>query len=243
MPARRPIASLLALVAVAGLIPPGTRGVDAPRVDQRYAIDATLDVAAGRLDAVVDVTLTNRSATALDAVDLSLIPRGLGYVADEGPVTVDGAAADATWTTSINLRVPLPELEPRATATIRIPFTLEVGRSPDAFTARTSRENGVLSFGQWFPIVSTEHEIYGLGDPQISFTADSIRLVLETTTALPRDAVACPGLLEAPDGSGTHWVCASSDVRDFSFVVNPRFRLAEREVAGIAVRVYTETVD
>ena len=79
---------------------------------------------------------------------------------------------DAEWTTGINLRVALPDLEPDRTARVRIPFTLEVGRSPDAFTARTSAENGVLSFGQWFPIVSTEHDVYGLGDPQISFTAD-----------------------------------------------------------------------
>jgi len=243
MPARRLIGSLLVLVAVAGLNPPGAWGVDVPRVDQRYEINASLDVAAGRLHAVVDLTLTNRSATAIDAIDLSLIPRGLGYVADEGPVTVDGAATDATWTTSINLRVPLPELEPRTTATIRIPFTLEVGRSPDAFTARTSRENGVISFGQWFPVVSTEHDIYGLGDPQISFTADSIRLELETTTALPSDAVACPGLLDSPEASGTRWVCESSDVRDFSFVVNPRFRLTERDVDGIGLSVYTETGD
>ena len=61
--------------------------------------------------------------------------------------------------------------------------------------ARTSAENGVLSFGQWFPIVSTEHEVYGIGDPQISYTAESVRLELTTTTALPRDAVACPGLV------------------------------------------------
>jgi len=242
MPARRLLASLLVLVAVASVDPRGARAADAPHVDQRYAISATLDVAAGHLEAIVELTLTNRSATALETIDLSLVPRGLGYVSDEGPVTVDGEEVSATWTTSINLRVPLAELEPRATATIRLPFTLDVGRSPDAFTARTSRENGVLSFGQWFPVVSTEHDIYGLGDPQISFTADSIRLELETTTALPRDAVACPGLLEAPNGSGTRWVCDASDVRDFSFVVNPRFRLAERDAAGIAVRVYTETV-
>jgi hypothetical protein len=119
---------------------------------------------------------------------------------------------------------------------------LEVGLSPDAFTARLSRANGVISFGQWFPIVSIEHEVYGLGDPQISFTADAIRLDLETTTELGRDAVACPGLVSAPDSTGTTWTCESTDVRDFSFVVNPRFRLTERSVDGIQLRVYTETV-
>ena len=84
-----------------------------------------------------------------------------------------------------------------------------IARSPDAFGARTSAENGVLSFGQWFPIVSTEHEVYGIGDPQISYTAESVRFELTTTTALPRDAVACPGLVEAPEVSGTAWTCES----------------------------------
>ena len=138
--------------------------------------------------------------------------------------------------------MPLPDLEPGRTARLRIPFTLEVGRSPDAFTARTSAENGVLSFGQWFPIVSTEHDVYGLGDPQVSFTADVIRLELTTTSALGRNAVACPGLREAPGASGTAWTCESTDVRDFSFVVNPRFRLTERTVGDTDLRVYTETV-
>ena len=242
MPARRLLAFCLAVLMAVSLVPARARAAEAPHVDQRYAISATLDVAAGRLEAVAELELTNRSAAALDAVDLSLVPRGLGYVVEEGPVTVDDVEVDATWTTSINLRVPLPALEPRETATIRIPFTLAVGRSPDAFTARTSRDNGVVSFGQWFPIVSTEHDIYGLGDPQISFTADVISLDLTTTTSLPRTAVACPGLVEAPEASGTRWICESTDVRDFSFVVNPRFSLTERNVGGIALRVYTETV-
>ena len=100
----------------------------------------------------------------------------------------------------------------------------------------------MLSFGQWFPIVSTEHDVYGLGDPQISFTADAIRLELTTTSALGRDAVACPGLRDAPETSGTAWTCQSTDVRDFSFVVNPRFRLTERTVGDTDLRVYAETV-
>ena len=242
MPARRLLAFCLAVLVAVSLAASDARAADAPRVDQRYAITATLDVTAGRLEAVVDLELTNRSATAIESVNLSLVPRGLGYLVEEGPVTVDGIEVDAAWTTSINLRVPLPALEPREAVAIRVPFTLEVGRSPDAFTARTSRENGVLTFGQWFPIFSTEHDIYGLGDPQISFTADAIRLDLTTTTSLPRDAVACPGLIDAPDESGTLWVCESRDVRDLSFVVNPRFRVTERDVGGIALRVYTESV-
>ena len=239
------VARSLALVAIAGVAglaaPVPADAATTTRLAQSYVISATLDVASGRLDAVEEITLTNRSAAAIDHVNLSVIPRALGYLG-MGAVSVDGREVETEWTTSINLRVPLEGLERGASAVLRLPFSLEVGRSPDAFTARTSRDNGVLSFGQWFPILSTEHEVYGLGDPQISFTADTIRLELETTTALGRDAVACPGLLRAPEATGTSWTCESTDVRDFSFVVNPNFRLTQRDVNGIELRVYTETV-
>jgi len=243
MPLRSRSLLLGVLVALAASLAPAiASAVTAPRVDQRYLLSATLDVGTGRLDAVEELELTNRSSGPMDHVNLSVIPRALGYLTMDEPITVDGDAVETEWTTSINLRVPLDDLEPRDTTTIRLPFRLDVGRSPDAFTARTSAENGVLSFGQWFPIVSTEHEIYGLGDPQISFTADEIRLELETTAAIGRDAVACPGLVSAPEATGTAWVCQTTDVRDFSFVVNPRFRLTERNVEGTELRVYTETV-
>ncbi|HYI65492.1 MAG TPA: M1 family aminopeptidase [Candidatus Limnocylindrales bacterium] len=245
MPVRRSLV-LAALFALGASAFPaaGDRAAAATttRLSQRYEIVATLDVATGRLDAVERVELTNNSSRTIDHVNLSAVPRALGYLEMGDTVTIDGEPVAFEWTTTINLRVPLDGLGPGESVEIGVDFALNVGRSPDAFSARLSSENGVLSFGQWFPIVSTEHEVYGLGDPQISFTADSIRLALETTTQLPRDAVACPGLVEAPQTAGTAWVCEVSDVRDFSFVVNPRFQLTEADADGTAIRVYTETV-
>jgi Peptidase family M1 domain len=242
MPARRALA-VLVIVATGTLALPTTGAAATQvRVDQRYEITATVDPGRARLDAVAEITLTNRGAWALRQIDLALVPRALGYLVAEGPVEVDGTEVETEWTNSINLRVPLDRLPPREAATIRVPFTLQLARSPDAFTARTSTENAVLSFGQWYPIVSPEHEVYGMGDPQISFTAESVRLELTSTVAMPRDAVACPGLVEAPEVSGTSWTCESTRVRDFSFVVNPRFRLTQRTVDGVDLRVYTETV-
>ncbi|HEX2765160.1 MAG TPA: M1 family aminopeptidase [Candidatus Limnocylindria bacterium] len=246
-PRRRfaPVALAVGLTLGAMLTaPPPASAIPEEHVGQKYAITATLDVAARRLDADVELTLVNRGASPMDHVDLTLVPRSLGWlVSDDLDVTVDGASVSEEWTTAINLRVPLDGLRVHETTTIRIPFALVVGRAPDAFSARTSAENGVLSFGQWFPIVSTEHDVYGLGDPQISFTAASVRLELRTTTSLPRNAVACPGLASAPPGTGTAWTCEAGQVRDFSFVVNPRFRLVERAVGDVDVRVYAETVD
>ncbi len=243
MPTRRSITLAVAVALGAAAI--GAHPAAAATTtnfSQRYEIAATLDVAGGRLDAVERLYLTNRSTRAIDHVNLSVIPRALGYLEMGDTVTVDGQPVAVEWTTTINLRVPLDALGGGESVEIGLSFALNVGTSPDAFSARLNNQNGVISFGQWFPIVSVAHEVYGLGDPQISFNADAIRLELETTTALTRNAVACPGLVAAPETTGTAWTCEVTNVRDFSFVVNPRFQLTEADADGIAIRVYTETV-
>ena len=109
-------------------------------------------------------------------------------------------------------------------------------RAPAARTASSRSANGSPSSRP--STTSTASAI-----PQISFTAESIRLELTTTTPLARDAVACPGLVAAPDDHRDRVdLRDATDVRDFSFVVNPRFRLTERTVDGVELRVYTETV-
>lgn len=232
---------LLALGVVLQPAPAAAAGTTI-RVAQRYDLVATLDVAAGRLDAVETLTLTNRSGREIDHLNLSVLSRAFGYVT-LGEVMVDGEAVTTTWTTGTNLEVPLPDgLARGATVEIVVPFALAVGNSGGAFTARLSRENGVISFAQWFPILSREHDSYGIGDPQVTYNAERIALDLTTTTPLPRDAVACPGLVVAPDASGTRWECEVENVRDFSFVVNPRFALTTRTVGDTTMRVYTETV-
>jgi hypothetical protein len=210
---------------------------------EAYEVVATLDVAAGRLDAVETIRLTNRAALPLTYVNLNVQPRAFGFYRATGDITVDGTAAGTAWTTGTNLRVALPApLAAGASATLRMPFRLTVGSAGGAFTARLSRDRGVLSFGQWLPMVSPEHDIYAMGDPRITRSAERIRVELTTTVPQPRNAVACPGLLEAPADSGTRWVCQIQNARDFSFVVNPRFRLTERRVGDTQMRVYTETV-
>lgn len=233
------------VISLNGLSAPvmAAAGATTVQVTQRYSISATLDVAAGTLNAVETLTLTNRSYRSIDHLNLSVIPRALGYLAMEDAVTVDGEAVAVEWTTTTNLRISLPErLAPNATAEIRIPFRLVVGASAGAFSARLSRDNGVLSFGEWFPILSRPHDSYGVGDPQVSYNAELIRLDLTTTAPLGRHAVACPGLKVAPATSGTYWACEVENVRDFSFVVNPSFGVTTRTVGTTAIRVYTQTV-
>lgn len=243
MAARAGILSALLIAAGGAVQPPSvTAAGSTVQVDQRYELVATLDVEAGHLDAVETLTLTNRSGREIDHLNLSVLSRAFGYVT-LGEVTVDGEAVSPSWTTGTNLKVPIPgALAPDGTVTVGVRFALDVGNSGGAFTARLSRENGVVSFAQWFPILSRVHDSYGIGDPQVTWNAERISLDLTTTAPQPRDAVACPGLVEAPASGGTRWRCIVENVRDFTFVVNPRFRLTTRSVGDTTLRVYTETV-
>ena len=227
------------LVSVA----PAATAATTTNLEQRYGITATLNVASGGMRAVERITLTNRSAHSINYVNVSVLPRAFGYFSFNGPITIGDQTVSRSWTTNTNLRVGLGRwLAPGETTTIRIPFKLAVGSSGGAFTARLSRDRGVISFGEWFPILSREHDSYAVGDPQVTRTAEQIRFELTTTTTLPRHAVACPGLRSAPTASGRNWVCRMDRVRDFSFVVNPRFHLTTRHADGVLIKVYTETV-
>jgi hypothetical protein len=209
-----------------------------------YVLNASLDVSAGRLRVGERVTITNRASYPIDHVNLSVLPRAFGYFRFAGQVRVDGEEADISWTSGTNLRVALGRwLQPGVQVAIRIPFRLRVGSSGGAFTARTSRDRGVLSLGEWFPIISRKHDSYAVGDPQVTRTADLITLNLTTDVRLLRQAVACAGLQQAPAVRGRHWTCVARNVRDFSVVVNPRFHVMTRTTDGVTVRVYTETVD
>ena len=241
---RAPALAMTLAVAVLVGTPRAAMGVGATtvQVEQHYAISAILDVAAGTLEAVETLTLTNRAYRSIDHLNLSVIPRALGYLVMDEAVTVDGEEVATEWTTTTNLRVLLPErLAPNATAEIRIPFHLAVGSSGGAFSARLSRDNGVISLGEWFPILSRPHDSYGVGDPQVSYNAERIRLDLTTTSPLGRHAVACPGLTIAPATTGTNWVCEAENVRDFSVVVNPNFGLTTQTIGQTTIRVYTQT--
>jgi len=245
------MAGLLAMLVAFAVTVHAAPAVAAPtkpattmNLGQSYRLTASLDVPAGRIRVIEQVTLTNRAAHPIDHVNLSVLPRAFGYFAFTGQVRVGGEPAATRWTTRTNLRVALGRwLDRGETISIRVPFRLTIGSSGGAFTARTSRDRGVISFGEWFPILSRPHDSYGVGDPQVTNTADRIQLDLTTTTRLPRHTVACPGMTHAPEVRGRHWTCVSEKVRDFAFVVNPQFRLTTRTVDGIQLRIYTESVD
>lgn len=187
---------------------------------QRYTFRSTLDYASGEL--ITDQTLewTNRGESAVTQLDLSVLPQALGILT-LGSITADGQPASSTWTTSTNLRVTLPvPLQPNETTRLEIPFTLDV-TGGTGFRGRIARQNGVLNFGSWFPIWSREHDIYGIGDPQVSHSADLMRLELTSTTDLGADAVVSSG--RRISATARSWIFEATNVRDFAFAISPSF--------------------
>jgi hypothetical protein len=212
------------------------------RFGQDYLFTARYDTGTGALRVSQRLALVNEASRAVRGVNLSVIPRALnGFTLYA--VRVDGAGADRSWTTRTNLRVRFGrDVAPGETVVVRLRYNVVPRLQTGAFSARLARQNGVSSFGEWFPIVSREHDSYGVGDPQVSYRADQMELRLTTSSPLRRDAVACPGRRSAPAVTGRHWTCRVRDVRDFAFVVNPDFRLRSRRVGDTTIKVYTETV-
>jgi hypothetical protein len=210
---------------------------------QDYLFVARYDTGSGALRVSQRLTLVNEASQAVQGVNLSVIPRALnGFTLYA--VRVDGATADRSWTSRTNLRVRFGrDVAPGESVVVRLRYKVVPRLQTGAFSARLARQAGVSSFGEWFPIVSREHDSYGVGDPQVSYRADRMELRLTTTSPLRRDAVACAGRRSAPAATGRHWTCQVSDVRDFAFVVNPDFRLRSRRVGDTTIKVYTETVD
>jgi hypothetical protein len=241
--AHQPRTAVPAATAVAA-VPPEVAAAPrtTTRLAQDYLLQARYDTGTGALRVTQQLTLTNRASHAIRAVHLSVIPRALrGFTLFA--VRVDGAVAEHAWTTTTNLRVSFGRaVQPGERAVVRMRYRVTPRLQTGAFSARLAREAGVSSFGEWFPIVSREHDSHGVGDPQVSFRADSIRLELTTSNPLPRHAVACPGRIRLPASVGRHWTCQVADVRDFAFVVNPDFHLTSRRVGDTTIRVYTETV-
>ncbi len=209
---------------------------------QDYLLEAGYDTGTGALRVRQRLALENEAGRAVKGVNLSVIPRALGgFTLYE--VRVDGEPADSFWTTRTNLRVRFGrELAPGESVNVRLRYKVQPKLQTGAFSARLARQAGVSSFGEWFPIVSQEHDSYGVGDPQVSYRADRIELRLKTSSPLRREAVACPGRRTAPDTRGRNWTCRVRNVRDFAFVVNPDFQYRSRRVGDTRIRVFTETV-
>ena len=236
--------ALILLVSLAALAPASASAAASSAllgsIAQSYTLTAALDVENGTVAAVERLTIRNRSRAPIDAVDLSVLPRAIGAYRSDGPVTVAGHGATTRWTTGTNLRVTVrPALDPGRSATITVPFRLALRGGEGSFGSRMSHTGGIVNLGDWFPILSTVHDAHGVGDPQVTWAADRIRLELTLPPEVDPDQVAASGARVGWDPARRRLVTEIRHARNAAVAVSPAYVVTEAHVDGTRVRVLT----
>ncbi|MCU0504523.1 MAG: hypothetical protein MUE82_01920, partial [Chloroflexi bacterium] len=121
--------------------------------------------------------------------------------------------------------------------TVTIPFRLDLGEGAGSFGARMGRTGGVLNLGDWFPILSTVHDAHGVGDPQVTWVADRIRLELTIPGDVDPDQVATSGARVGWDRARRVLVTEIRHARNAAVAVSPDYRVTEGDVDGTRVRI------
>jgi len=238
------LASVMVLASLAALAPSSAAAAASSAligsIAQSYTLVVTLDVEHGAVTAVERLTVGNTSRSPIDAIDLSVLPRAIGAYRADGPVTVSGRRVTTRWTTGTNLRVTVrPALEPGRSATVTIPFRLDLADGEGSFGSRMSHTGGILNLGDWFPILSTVHDAYGVGDPQVTWAADRIRLELTLPSEVDPDQVAASGRRVGWDPVRRRLVTEIRHARNAAVAVSPAYTLTKANVDGTQVRVLT----
>lgn len=211
----------------------------APSVlSQTYTLKGTVNYETSYLYMTETLDWTNRSSNNVTDLNLSVIPAYVKAFTLTGPVTADGLSTQVSWSDTINLNVAFAKpLLPGATGHIVIPFRLYAGTYSGAFGSRFGRYNGVMQFGEWFPVWSPAHSFSAIGEPQVTYNAEKISLDLTSTSNLGVNAVAASGTPKIL--AGNHWVFEASNVKDFAFAISRDYHLYTGTVNGTQVRAYS----
>jgi hypothetical protein len=211
------------------LVVASSSSADPSKLTTSYALPTTVTL--GSSNAYVYVTetvsITNNNSASITTVNFSALARALGYFYLQG-VDANGTSASNSWTTTTNLAVSVPPTAPGATVTVLIDFELVIpyGAGSSAFALRMNYYNGILLLGNWFPIVSIVHDAYGIGDPQVTWNAQTIDFTLTTASSYVRDAVSATGeLISAPSSSGSSWHFTAKNVRDYAVAISPSYHM------------------
>ena len=205
-------------------------------LETSYVIKANLSFAAGTISASETIVIRNISDSAIDKVNLSVLPRAFGELTSIGRYKVDGATVTARWTNNANLELALGRTLARgATARIGLAFAVRasslIGTSLEG---RLSKANGIMQVSHWFPIISSGHAARYPGDSQYTRTARTIRLELTTDSASVR--IAAPGRRIA--FSERYHVYEMVNTRDFAFGASREYQAVSGSAGGVTVAAY-----
>jgi aminopeptidase N len=205
------------------------------RLEASYELRTHLHYDAARIEVTETVTIVNRAAREIDALQLSVLARAYGEFRLRW-VRIDGQSARVRWPDRASMLVAMPRpLAPDEQTTLTIRFSDHpTGDVRTSLRSRLSKAEGMMRVADWFPILSTGHGLHDPGDSQVSAAATSITLDLTTDRTL---AVAAPGRLI--EQHGRHRVHRLLDARDYAFVVAPHLRrLSATTRDGVRIRLF-----
>ena len=138
------------------------------------------------------------------------------------------------------LEVKLPEpLEPKASVTLKLKYKVIIPPAGERFGYGEAN----INMGNWYPVVAVYDadgwnldKYYSVGDPFYSDTSNYI-----VNIKVPKEyIIAASGPLEEEktEGNNKSWKFDAENMRDFAFIANNRFQIAEDKVGDTIVKSY-----
>jgi hypothetical protein len=245
----RAFVAALALAVAAAVLPappptratsaivPGTADRTSLAVEARYDVRVTLSLAAGTMAVAERIAITNRSGGPIDRLELNTVLARIGGLRISR-ATVDGRAVAPTVVDQ-TIRLPLGGVLPDgASAAIGLGFTARVGSRLDGSRWLFARVDGSWSAYRWLPWVSLARRFDrpNHGDPFVTASSPHVRVTVRSDRPV---RLATNGRRVAVDGLTQ--VFEATDVRDFTFVADPRLGTTSAMAGDTRVRVYART--
>lgn len=221
----------------ASAIEPGAVDRTSLAIEARHDVRVTLRLATGTMSVAQRIALTNRSGGPIDRLELNTVLARIGSLRITR-ATVDGSPVAASVVDQ-TVRLPLGGVLPDgASATVGLGFTARVGSRLDDSRWLFARVDGSWTAYRWLPWVSLARRFDrpNHGDPFVTASSPHVRVTVRSDRPV---RLATNGRRVAVDGLTQ--VFEASNVRDFTFVADPRLGSTSAMVGATRVRVFART--
>ena len=230
----------LALIGVTPARAASSDEVNSLGLDASYSVNATFDWHARTADVRTTINVRGSKPWTSSALAFNLQTLRIGH-ASLTTTTVDGQDVTPTVDDQTVI-VPIdPPLAPGATAVVEIDYTghMSANPNPNGYDWGFAATNSYLTGYRWIPWLSrtTPFNNSADGDPSETSTASHVHVAI---TADPALIFATTG--EQVSATGATRVFDADNVRDFNFSASPSYRTATRNVRGISVTAYYNTL-
>lgn len=206
-------------------------------MEARYDVRVRLRLATRTMSVVERIAITNRSGGPIDRLELNTVLARIGALRISA-ASVDGVPV-APVVDDQTIRLPLGGVLPDgASASVVLRFAARAGTRLDGSRWLFARVDGSWTAYRWLPWISAARRFDRVnhGDPFVTTSSPSVRV---TVTSDRPVRLATNGRRTAVDGRTQ--VFEATDVRDFTFVADPRLRVAAATVGATRIRAYART--